>query len=270
MTLDLAQIRYLLIDMDGVLYRGQTGLPGGPELLSFLKEHGIRYLLVTNNSTLTPAEFVQRLGGMGLKVTEEEIMTSGVATAIYLTTVAPRGTKVNVVGEPALLEELSKRGFIIGGRDAKYVVCGWDKGISFEKLKVACLAIRDGATFIGTNSDKTYPLEKDIIPGAGSILASLIAATGVEPIVVGKPEPIMIEQSLRTLGARPEETAILGDRLDTDVLGGYRAGIGTIMVLTGISTAEEARAYQYPPDLIVEDLPALIGLWAARTEGFTA
>jgi len=267
MTLDLARIRNLLIDMDGVLYRGQTGLPGGPELLSFLRQRGIRYLLVTNNSTLTPAEFVKRLGAMGMEVAEDQIMTSGVATAIYLTTLAPKGTKVNVVGEPALLEELTKRGYIIGGRDSQYVVCGWDKGISFEKLKVACLAIRDGATFIGTNSDKTYPLEEDIIPGAGSILASLIAATDVNPIVVGKPEPIMIEQSLRVLGASREQTAILGDRLETDILGGHRAGIAAIMVLTGISTAEEARHYEFPPDAIYDDLPALISDWRDALDG---
>lgn len=267
MTLDLTRIRNLLVDMDGVLYRGSTGLPGGPELLAFLKERGIRYLLVTNNSTLTPAEFVRRLGDMGIAVTEDQIMTSGVATAIYLTTLAPRGTKVNVVGEPALLEEITKRGYIIGGRDSQYVICGWDKGISFEKLKVACLAIRDGATFIGTNADKTYPLESDIIPGAGSILASLIAATDVEPIVVGKPEPIIVEQSLGVLDARPENTAILGDRLETDILGGHRAGVATIMVLTGISTAEEARAYEAPPDAIYDDLPALIAAWRAALDG---
>ncbi len=268
MTVSLRRIRNLLIDMDGVLYRGQTGLPGAAELLDFLSEHGVRYLLVTNNSTLTPDEFVKRLTGMGMRVRAEEIMTSGVATAAYLETLAPRGTKVNVVGEPALLEEISKRGYIISGRDSKYVVCGWDKGISFEKLRVACLAIRDGATFIGTNSDKTYPLEKDVIPGAGSILAALIAATDVQPVVVGKPEPIMVEQSLRLLGAAADETAILGDRLETDILGGARAGIATIMVLTGISTAEEAASYEEaPPDLIYDDLPALIAAWRQAVEG---
>jgi 4-nitrophenyl phosphatase len=268
MTVRLKQIRNLLIDMDGVLYRGQTALAGAAELLDFLREHGINYLMVTNNSTLTPAEFVKRLGGMGMRVREEEIMTSGVATAAYLETLAPKGAKVNVVGEPALFEEITKRGFIIGGRDSDFVVCGWDKGISFEKLRVACLAIRDGATFIGTNSDKTYPLERDIIPGAGSILAALIAATDVDPIVVGKPEPIMVEQSLRILGAAAEETAILGDRLETDILGGARAGIATIMVLTGISTAEEAAAYEEaPPDLIYDDVPALLAAWQQALDG---
>ncbi len=188
-------------------------------------------------------------------------MTSGVATASYLATLAPAGTRVNVVGEDALIAELEKRGFVMAGREAEYVVAGWDKGINFEKLKTATLAVRDGATFIGTNPDKTYPLEKDIIPGAGSILAALIAATGVDPIVVGKPEPIIIEQSLQMLGARPEETAILGDRLETDILGGHRAGITTIMVLTGISTAEEALAYEAPPDFIYDDLPAMLDAW---------
>jgi 4-nitrophenyl phosphatase len=160
-----------------------------------------------------------------------------------------------------LIEELEKRGFVMAGREAEYVVCGWDKGINFEKLKVACLAVRDGATFIGTNPDKTYPLENDLIPGAGSILAALITATDVDPIVVGKPEPIALEQSMRLLDAKAEETAILGDRLDTDILGGYRAGIATIMVLTGISTAEEAAAYEAPPDLIYDDVPAMLEAW---------
>ena len=261
MTLNLATIRNLLIDMDGVLYRGKKGLPGGPALLAFLETHCIRYLLVTNNSTRTQAQFVERLRGMGIDVPEDMIITSGVATAEYLSALAPRGTKVNVVGEEALVEELAKRGFVMAGREAEYVVCGWDRTITYEKIKTACLAIRDGATFIGTNADKTFPAENDIIPGAGSTLAPLIAGTGVNPIVVGKPEPIIMEQSLRMLGAKVEETAMLGDRLETDILGAHRAGIATIMVLTGISTAEEAAAYDAPPDLVFDDLPSLIEAW---------
>lgn len=261
MATKLADIHHLLIDMDGVLYRGQTGLPGGPELIAFLRAKGIRFLLVTNNSTLSQAQFAERLGRMGIAVAEEEIMTSGLATAEYLSTLAPVGTKVNVVGEPALIAELQKKGFVMAGRDAQYVVSGWDKGINFEKLMTATLAVRDGATFIGTNADKTYPLEKDIIPGAGSILAALIAATDVQPIVVGKPEPIIVEQCLRLLGATAAETAMLGDRLDTDILGGYRAGIATIMVTTGIHTAEEAAVYEVSPDYLYDGLPALIADW---------
>jgi 4-nitrophenyl phosphatase len=264
MAATLREIRNLLIDMDGVLYRGHTGLPGGPELIAFLEERGLKYLLVTNNSTLTPEQFVVRLEKMGIRVPKELIITSGVATAAYLASLAPPGTRVNVVGEEALIQELEKRGFVMAGRDAEYVVCGWDKGINFEKLKTACLAIRDGATFIATNPDKTYPLEKDIIPGAGSIVACLIAATDVQPIVVGKPEPIITEQSLRVLHAKREESAMLGDRLETDILGGYRAGVKTIMVLTGISSAEEAAKYEVRPDLIFADLPELLAAWRAE------
>ncbi|MFO7917132.1 MAG: HAD-IIA family hydrolase [Anaerolineae bacterium] len=264
---ELANIRNLLIDMDGVLYRGKTPLPGSGELLVFLEAADIDYLLVTNNSTSTPAEFVDRLEGMDIEVPEESIVTSGVATANYLRKMAPDGARVNVVGEKALIKELRKRGFVLAGRDADYVVCGWDRGINFEKLKTACLAIRDGATFVGTNPDKTYPLENDIIPGAGSILAALVAATDVEPIVVGKPEPIMFEQALDLLDAKHEETAILGDRLETDILGGYRAGIATIMVLTGISTEREAKAHDVPVDFIFEDLPALTRVWKKTLNG---
>jgi len=132
---------------------------------------------------------------------------------------------------------------------------------------VATLAIRDGATFVGTNPDKTYPMENDIIPGAGSILAALVAATDVEPVIVGKPEPIIIQRCLELIGTTPEETAMLGDRLDTDILGGQRAGTGTILVLTGISTREEAAAWQPQPDLIVTDLTELIRQWESALPG---
>jgi len=261
MTRQLTSIHNLLIDMDGVLYRGQTALPGAAELLAFLEAHGLGYLLVTNNATRTAAQFAAHLGRMGIPVAEERIITSGMATAAYLSTLAPAGSKVNVVGEQALAEEMQKRGFVIAGRDAQYVVCGLDKTVTYEKLKTATLAIRDGATFIGTNADKTYPLEKDIIPGAGSIIAALVAATDVQPIVVGKPEPIIIEQCLRVLGAARQDTAILGDRLDTDVLGGHRAGIRTIMVLTGISTADEVAESAIQPDAVFADLPTLLAAW---------
>lgn len=261
MATSLAAIRNLLIDMDGVLYRGQTPLTGAAELLLFLKSRRIRYLLVTNNSTLTPAQFAERLRKMGISVEVEDIMTSGVATAEYLATIAKPGTKVNVVGEGGLIAELEKRGFVIAGREAQFVVCGLDKTVTYEKLKTATLAIRDGATFIGTNADKTYPLERDLIPGAGSILAALIAATDVQPIVVGKPEPIIIEQCLRLLGAGKEESALLGDRLDTDILGGHRAGLTTIMVATGVNTAEEAVSYIVRPDYLFRDLPSLMAAW---------
>jgi 4-nitrophenyl phosphatase len=264
MTANLADIHYLLIDMDGVLYRGRTALPGGPELLAFLDARRIGYLLVTNNSTLSPASFAARLEGMGLHVDAAHIMTSGVATAQYLATIAPAGARVNVVGEPGLAEQMQLHGFtVVADRHADYVVAGWDKTLTYEKLKNACLAIRDGAKFIGTNADKTYPLENDIIPGAGSILAALIASTDVQPLVVGKPEPIMIAQCLRLLGARAEETAMLGDRMDTDILGGYRAGTKTILVLTGISTLDEVARWDIKPDWTYGDLPALLAEWRA-------
>jgi len=266
MACDLASIKNLLIDMDGVLYRGDTGLPGGPELPGFLQARNIRYLYVTNNSTLAPSQFVEKLGRIGVRATDGQIITSAVATAEYLKAVAPAEATVNVVGEAGLTSALEERGFRLAGRRADYVVCGWDRTLTFEKLATACLAIRGGATFVGTNPDKTYPLESDIIPGAGSIIAALVAATDVEPIVVGKPEPIIIEHSLRVLGAQADETAMLGDRLDTDILGGNRAGIKTIMVLTGISTAEEARVFESPPDAIYDDIPALLKAWERAVE----
>jgi 4-nitrophenyl phosphatase len=267
MTLSLTDVQNLLIDMDGVLYRGQTALEGSSDLIRFLQAHDLGYLLVTNNSTLSPLQFTERLAGMGMDVAPEHILTSGVATAEYLRTLAPNGAGVFVVGEAPLIAELEKRGFHLTGRDADYVVCGWDKGINFEKLRTATLAIRDGATFVGTNPDKTYPLENDLIPGAGALLAAISAATDVDPIIVGKPETIIFEQSLHMLGTDAEDTALLGDRLDTDILGGKRAGIATIMVLTGISTPEEVEASELKPDLLFPDLPALLSAWREVLEG---
>ncbi|MGI6380213.1 MAG: HAD-IIA family hydrolase [Anaerolineae bacterium] len=261
--MELARVHALLIDLDGVLYRGQAPLPGASELFDFLRERDIDYLLVTNNSTLTREAFVERLAGFDIQVTPDEIMTSAVATAAYLRTLAPEGTKVNVVGESGLVHELERFGFVMAGRDAEYVVAGWDKTVTYEKLRVATLAVRDGATFVGTNPDKTYPMENDIIPGAGSILAALVAATDVEPIIVGKPEPIIIQRCLDLTGSAPAETAILGDRLDTDILGGQRAGIGTILVLTGISTRDEAEVWTPRPGLVVSDLTDLLQRWDA-------
>jgi len=267
MTFNLATIRNVFIDMDGVLYRNQTGLPGAWELVQFLDRHQIGYLMVTNISTLTQRQFADKLASMGVTVPEERIMTSAVATAEYLRTLAPQGATVNVVGESGLIHELEKRGFEMAGRHAEYVVVGWDKTLTFEKLATATLAIRDGATFIGTNPDKTYPMERDIIPGAGANLAALVASTDVEPLVIGKPQTIALEQALALLGARREETAMLGDRLDTDILGGKRVGIRTIMVLTGISSAQEAAAYHSPPDVIYQDLPKLLVAWEQALNG---
>jgi 4-nitrophenyl phosphatase len=265
--MELKNLRDLLIDLDGVLYRGQTPLPGAPELFGFLRASDIRYLLVTNNSTLTREAFVERLAGFGINVTADEVMTSAVATAAYLRTFAPVGTKVNVVGEEGLVRELERFGFVMAGRDADLVVAGWDKTVTYDKLKTATLAIRDGARFVGTNPDRTYPMENDIIPGAGSILAALAAATDVEPVIVGKPEPIIIQRCLDMLEASAEETAILGDRLDTDILGGQRAGIGTILVLTGISSRDEAKAWDPSPDLVVDNIPDLLERWRAAIGG---
>ncbi len=264
MTTTLANIRYLLIDMDGVLCRGSTALPGAQALLTFLEAEGIGYLLVTNNSTQTAAQFSERLARTGIDVAPAHIMTSAMATAEFLTTIANPGARINVIGEPGLVQQLEGRGFVpVADRHAEFVVAGLDKTFTYEKLKQACLAIRDGATFIGTNADKTFPLENDIIPGAGSILAALVASTDVQPLVVGKPESTVFELCLRQLGARREETAILGDRMDTDIVGGYRAGIGTILVLTGISTRQEVDESEIQPDVIYADLPTLLSDWAA-------
>ena len=256
-------IRAVALDLDGVVWRGSQVLPGVGEALEDALRRGLDLRYVSNNSTAHRETVSERLAGMGLPAGAERVLTSAFVTGRWLRDRLPLGSLVMVVGESGLVHELERFGFVMAGRDAEYVVAGWDKTVTYEKLRVATLAVRDGATFVGTNPDKTYPMENDIIPGAGSILAALVAATDVEPIIVGKPEPIIIQRCLDLTGSAPAETAILGDRLDTDILGGQRAGIGTILVLTGISTRDEAEVWTPRPGLVVSDLTDLLQRWDA-------
>jgi 4-nitrophenyl phosphatase len=264
-------IRHLIIDMDGVLYRGNTLLPDTPAFWAWLTGHGMGYQLLTNNSTRTPEQYVAKLAGMGIQVPAERILTSAQATALYLRRLAPEGARVYIIGGAGLTEAvLGSTGaagrplFVLDKVHPDYVVVGMDSGLTYEKLKIACLAIRAGARFIGSNPDRTFPSEDGIIPGCGAILAALQACTDVTPTVIGKPEPAIFELAMARLGAQPQTTAVLGDRLDTDVLGGHNAGLATILVLTGVATREEVAASPVQPDWLVENLGELIAKWVDK------
>lgn len=259
----LKRIQSLIVDMDGVLYRLNTPIAGAPEFLQFLRQTGKPFLLVTNNSTLTPAQYVAKLARMGISVTEEDLMTSGEATATYLASVAPAGTRVLLIGEDGIRSALKQRGFVLTeDSDAAYVVAGLDRQLTYTKLKSASLAIRAGARFIATNPDKTLPTEIGLLPGAGAILAALEAATGVTPLVIGKPQPIMLELALQRLQARAEATAIVGDGLETDISGGRKLRLLTILVLSGVTSAEQLARSELQPDLVYEDIATLHRAWA--------
>lgn len=263
----LTQLRSLIIDMDGVLYRLNTPLAGAAEFLQFLRQMRKRFLLVTNNSTLTVAQYVDKLAGMGIIASEDDILTSGEATAQYLAGVAPPGTRVYVIGEHGIRVALEKRGFVVADdTDVAYVVAALDRELTYAKLKTASLAIRAGAQFIGTNPDKTLPTEMGLIPGAKAILAALEVATGTPPLIIGKPEPAMLQLALQKLRAEPETTAIVGDGLETDIPGGHRMGLTTILVLSGVTTPEQLAGSALQPDLVYPDISALHRAWAQSLE----
>ena len=255
----LAKINHLIIDMDGVLYLGNQPMPRLCEFITFLRERPIHFILATNNSTRTPQEYVEKLAGMGVTVSPEEILVSGQATARYLAREYPPGTRVHVFGMPALKQAIVNEGFILADEDVELVVASMDRQVTFEKLKRATLLIRGGARFIATNLDPTNPSEEGLIPGSGAMIVALEAASGTKATVIGKPEPIMYQLAMDQMGARPETTAALGDRADTDILGGKRAGLTTLCVLSGSSERSEAEAYE--ADMIFEDIADLWETW---------
>lgn len=261
----LDQARGYVIDMDGVLYRGDAGLPHVCDFLEALDRHGVPFVLATNNSTRSSEQYVQKLASMGVSVEASRILTSGQATAARMKEEYPRGTTVYVVGMNALREAIFGDGYFVpAGKDAQVVASGADFELTYENLRIATLAIRHGAGFIATNGDTTFPTEEGLIPGAGAILAALEAATSVSPEVIGKPSTGMLIQGASLLGTEPAATVMLGDRLDTDILAGRRAGFMTLMVLTGVSTLEDLATSELQPDVLVPDLGPLVEYYRER------
>jgi len=258
----LTDITHLIIDMDGVLYRGDQPLPSLREFFAFLRQKPIPFILATNNSTRTPQEVVVKLARMGAEVLPTEVLTSGQATARLLAGEYPPGTRAHVFGMASLRKAMVEEGFELADEDVAVVVASMDRDITYEKLKRATLLIRGGARFVATNRDPTYPSEEGLIPGTGSMIAALEAASGVEPMAVGKPEPHMFQLAMAEMGAKPETTATIGDRLDTDILGGQRAGLITMCVLSGSTTRAEAEAFG--PDFVFEDISHLLSIWESQ------
>ena len=255
----LATVTHLIIDMDGVLYVGDRPMPCLGEFFAFLRERQISFILATNNSTRTPQEYVNKLAGMGVTVSSEEILVSGQATARFLARNYPRGTRVHVFGMPSLKRAIVDEGFCLADEDVQLVVASMDREVTYEKLKRATLLIRGGARFIATNLDPTNPSEEGLIPGTGAMIVALEAASGTQATAIGKPEPTMYQLAMEQMGASPSTTAAIGDRVDTDILGGKRAGLITICVLSGSSDRAEAEAIG--TDLIFDDIEHLLETW---------
>ena len=253
------QIKAVIADMDGVLWRGSQALPGMIEFFDFLFERRLPFVLATNNSRNTPADYVKKLAAMGVAGIEpRHIVTSGTATASALKQQYPAGTGIYVVGGDGLKQLLIKAGFALVEREAELVVCGIDFDLTYNRVKTATLLIRQGARFIGTNPDSSFPSPEGLVPGAGSILALIESAAGQKPMIIGKPERGMFEAALRQLGASAEETLMIGDRIGTDIAGAGALGIKTALVLTGVETEASLRDSDIQPDAVFAGLPELI------------
>ncbi len=250
--------------MDGVLYRGNDPLPKLPEFFDFLRGHGIGFRLATNNSGSTPQQYAAKLRKMGAEVAPGEIITSGTATARWLAERFPPRTRVHVFGEASLRTAITEAGFELADDDVAVVAASIDWGVTFDKIKRACLLIRRGALFVATNLDPTRPTEEGLVPGTGALIAAIATGAEVQPIAIGKPEPTMFQQAMAEMGAAPATTATLGDRIDTDMVGGRRAGLSTILMLSGSTTHVEAAAYG--PDLLFEDIADLLSSWQSVLE----
>jgi NagD protein len=250
-------IRNWLMDMDGVLVSEENAIPGAGEFIARLRETDTPFLLLTNNSIYTRRDLAARLRAGGLDVPEESIWTSALATASFLEDQRPGGTAF-VIGESGLTTALHSAGYTIDERDPDYVVLGETRTYSFERIAHAIRLISRGARFIATNPDPTGPTPDGPLPATGSVAALISRATGRDPYFVGKPNPLMMRSALNTLEAHSEETAMIGDRMDTDIVAGIEAGLETILVLTGVTERTETDFFPYRPSRVVESVAELI------------
>lgn len=255
----LTGIRSLVLDMDGVLWREAEPIGDLPGIFERIRKAGLKVIMATNNAARTPKQHLNKLSSYGIPGLESwQVVSSIDATAAYLKHKYPQGSSVFVVGEQPLVDSLCESGFIISPKDAVAVVAAIDRHLSYGKLSQATLLIRAGAAFIGTNPDRSFPTPEGLVPGAGAIQALLQAASDVEPLILGKPSSAMYEIAMERLGTRPEETLVVGDRVETDIVGAQTIGCRTALVLSGVTSEEQARQWQPRPDLIEKDLSAVL------------
>jgi 4-nitrophenyl phosphatase len=268
MTRSLASYRYLIVDVDGVLRRSRQALPGAPEFLPWLLRNHIDYRIATNNGSVTPTQYVAAFAAMGIATDERHIISSATGTAWYLKRLAPKGAKVHIVGGEGVHQALLGDGFFtLDDEQAAFVVVGLDRTFTYDKLSRACTLIRKGARFIATNTDATYPMEVGLVPGGGAIVAAVQVGSGAQPTVIGKPQPTLFDMALDQMGARREQTAVLGDRLDTDIAGAVAARMDSIMVLTGVNNRQDIASSPVKPTVVFDDLPALMAAWERAIHG---
>ena len=260
-SIEFKSIRAVVLDMDGVLWRSTTLMPGVAEFFAFLQHHEIAFAFATNNSTKTVAAYVEKLAGFGIPAEPHQIITSAVATADYVHQRYSLDTPLYIIGETGIRQGLAEYGYVEDPERAEVVVVGMDNEVTYAKMKVATLLIGKGATFIGTNGDCSFPVPEGVAPGTGSLLAAIEAATNVAPVVIGKPEAAMFEVALQRIGATSDHSLMIGDRLETDILGGQGAGLKTALLLTGVTSPELAASSEIQADGVFESLQTLQAAW---------
>lgn len=246
-----------MTDMDGVLIREGNMVPGADLFIAALRESGRRFLVLTNNSIYTPRDLRAKLLSTGIDLPEESIWTSALATAQFLDAQRPNGSAY-VIGEAGLTTALHEAGYVLTETEPDYVVLGETRNYSFEAITRAIRLINDGSRFIATNPDVTGPAPEGALPACGSVAALITKATGVDPYFVGKPNPLMMREALNKIEAHSETTAMIGDRMDTDVLCGIEAGLRTFLVLTGVTQPDEIERFPYRPSKVVDSVADLV------------
>lgn len=253
----LRDLRGLVIDMDGVLWHGDQALPGYTRFFETLRRLEICFILATNNNTRTPAGFAAKATALGAYVAPEEVITATTATIHYLQDRYPAGTRLYAIGEKPLKDQLEQAGFTLADQDVAAVVAALDHDLNYEMLRRATLLIRAGAEFIGPNPDLLYPTPEGLAPGSGVVLAALQATTERDPTIIGKPEPRMFLLALERMQLAAKECASLGDRLNTDIAGGKRAGMKSILVMSGVTGTAELAGSSIRPDWIFQGIDEL-------------
>ena len=248
-----------ICDMDGVIYHGNRIIPHVKEFVEWLEREEKSFLFLTNSSERSPRELAQKLGRMGLEVGEEHFYTSALATASFLAGQCPGGS-VYVIGEPGLTYALYEAGFSMNDVNPDYVVFGETRSLSYEKIERAVRLVMNGAKLIGTNSDLTGPTEAGIVPACRALISPIEMTTGKSAYFVGKPNPLMMRHALKSLGCHREEAAIIGDRMDTDIVAGIESELDTVLVLSGVTTREGIANFPYRPKYILRDVGVIAGI----------
>ncbi|MFE8696681.1 TIGR01457 family HAD-type hydrolase [Cytobacillus sp. FJAT-53684] len=242
-----------LIDLDGTMYRGTELIEEAADFVNQLRKLDLPYLFVTNNSSRTPEQVAEKLRSFEIPADPEQVFTTSMATANYIYE-QKKDASVYVIGEEGIRTALAHKGLTFAEENADFVVVGIDRSINYEKLATACLAVRNGATFISTNGDIAIPTERGLLPGNGSLTSVITVSTQTIPLFIGKPESIIMEQALQVLGTKSSETLMVGDNYDTDILAGMNAGMDTLLVHTGVTTKQLLSGYEKKPTYVVDSL----------------